>query len=190
MVLIMGKLRDADWYSDKMDVPRYDLHYSETVYFDIWKEVLKQIQKDEKIFELGCGTGQFAEMCFDMGYNYVCGIDFSESNINKCKERNKNNLDKFIVDDVYEVKLPPKDVTIVALEVLEHIVDDKMLVNRFSDYKMIVTLPNFDCEGHVRLYESGIEIIARFNRNVSFIKKHTFEPSKNGIWTVVMLPVI
>src|SRR3990167_5480233 len=67
--------REPEYYDDYYrNSSEYTLPYGKSVYYDMWKIVLSLIPDKIPIIELGCGTGQFAQMCIDAGKNYfvVC----------------------------------------------------------------------------------------------------------------------
>ncbi|MHA2366851.1 MAG: class I SAM-dependent methyltransferase, partial [Candidatus Hodarchaeales archaeon] len=77
----MGEIKPAEYYNDyyKQDMS-YHVHYKESNYYNLWKEVLKLIDDEKllcKILDAGCGTGQFANMLYDYGVDNYMGIDFS-----------------------------------------------------------------------------------------------------------------
>ncbi|MGD6780745.1 methyltransferase domain-containing protein [Sutcliffiella horikoshii] len=62
----------------------YHRHYSESIYYPIWKkalELLKSNTLSPNILDLGCGVGQFANYLFDEGFYLYRGIDFSKEAI-------------------------------------------------------------------------------------------------------------
>lgn len=142
----------------------YDCHYSESIYYPIWSYIMMDFVGSEKVLDLGCGVGQFAEMCKDNDVDYVAGIDFSGEAIRQAKKRCLN----FTFEQqnlVYD--LPAYDFdynTIVCLEVLEHVFLDYRILNRCkSGSRIYFSVPNFDSEGHVRYFKHQDEVFDRYS---------------------------
>ena len=131
------KEKNSDYYDN---VYKQYKHYSldvdgyHTCYTQLYLFVKNLLQKEEKILELGCGTGQFAEILINEGYNYKFGIDFSEYAIQLSKERCKINL--FMKYDLYDLEISKIDFdTIIALEVFEHLENDIKIINSIPSKK-------------------------------------------------------
>lgn len=150
-----------------IEADKYWKHYTESPYFALYKEVLKLI-KDINILELGCGTGQFAEMIFDSfkNINYT-GLDFSKQAIKMAQMFAQQY--KFKVVDIEKQGILNGynyDVAIL-LEVLEHLNDKAVLNNLRKGSKIIASVPNYDSQNHVRFFESIDEVKARYINHIT-----------------------
>ena len=117
--------RDPIYYNKiYRESSEYKLHYKESVYYQMWKIIILLIPDKTPIIELGCGTGQFAQICIDAGKNYSHGYDFSLEAIMIAKEKGLNVCK---LGDIMKIKIG--NCIIVCLETLEHIRDFKVIKN-------------------------------------------------------------
>lgn len=142
----------------------YFLHYTESPYYKCWKEIWRQklLNPKDRILDLGCGPGQFGQMCKDRGVVDYRGVDFSNIAIAQAKVR----VPEFSwqCKDIYKYKVPECDV-IVALEVLEHLARDIRLLQRLpKGRRFVCTVPNFDAKNHVRFFPKRLKVEARYSR--------------------------
>lgn len=155
-------------------------------YFALWHKVTTLISHDERVIDLGCGTGQFAKMCFDLGLNYVCGIDFSRTAIEVAIGLNPENADRFRIGcllnyDNY-TQLPDAEIY-TCLEVLEHIENDKFIFHALPKGKRIIfSVPNYWDPSHVRVFDSIDAITARYGDVIDIIShtEHSFTPESKA----------
>lgn len=159
----------CDYYSSSQE---YKLHYSKSVYFEMWKIVLSLIPENIPLIELGCGTGQFASMCIDNEKKYSCGYDFSLEAIGISK--NIHNLNVCKLADIYKIKIP-SHCLLVALEVFEHIRDFKLIDNIGLGKEIIFSVPDFDNPAHIRYFHSVNEVAMRYNNVIKFDYIQKFE---------------
>lgn len=85
--------------------------------------------KDLHVLDAGCGTGNYAKALIDYGVGKMTLMDGSPHMLEKAKEKLKDEIDKKVVDQVIEAKMPPLpfadgsfDVVLFSL-VLHHIDD-------------------------------------------------------------------
>lgn len=100
--------------------------------------------KDSYVLDFGCGTGGFASLLKD-DYNII-GLDMSETALEYSKKRGLTNLHHGFLEelDTQNFKID----AITALDVIEHIEDDKNIVdqlyNTLSDNGyLIATVPAY-----------------------------------------------
>lgn len=158
----------------------YFKHYSETHYYESWKHALTIIKekKDPVVLEIGCGTGQFANLLFDNGIYKYKGVDFSEVAIKYAKIRNDKYRHMFVVDDVYISGLfyTYEYNIVIAFEILEHVEKDLEIFEKIKpNCDVLFSVPNFYCEGHVRWFSSKLEIIERYKNYLYFRDIITFK---------------
>lgn len=72
------------------------------------KDILKYLESEKKLIELGCGNGRDAIFLSDNNINVVA-IDQSESSINNLKASVLNDNIDFVADDFIETKLLEKE---------------------------------------------------------------------------------
>ena len=119
------------------------------------------INKSDKILDLGCGEGRDSIYLLDNGYN-VLAVDYSINVINKCNELTNNKyINNFKQFDLIKDKLNDKYKFIYSIAVLHMFVEDN---HRNSFYKCIYNNLEEDgialiiCMGDgVKEYKSNIE---------------------------------
>ncbi|MCI9108018.1 MAG: class I SAM-dependent methyltransferase [Lachnospiraceae bacterium] len=162
-------------YMDKhfLEWQEYSEHYSKLNHFvlEMFRTALKWITKYEKnieICELGCGSGQFANMLFDYGYTNYVGIDFSNQAIEFAKRANPHYADRFICEDVFSYLWRDKkegNALFFLFEVLEHMNRDVELLEMLPlGSTVIFSVPNFKSFNHIRTYENLETIKSRYQR--------------------------
>ena len=149
-------------------------HYSgnpyDSIYINVWQKVAKRfearlIQENLSCLDIGCGPGQFAEyLCQHLDNLRYVGIDTSSVAILQAKERTPNAT--FICNSLNHLPsslLHEIDI-FLALEVLEHIVDDLGMVKTLPARKEVIfSVPNFDSFGHVRFFANASRVYSRYS---------------------------
>ena len=177
----MRKELKNDYYDEAYKgAEKYEVHYTKSPYYEIWKYITSIIDKGSDVLDLGCGTGQFAEMLVDNDINLSYGVDFSETAIDMA-----NNLfnGKFYKADLYDTSTYDKHFydNVVCLEVLEHVEYDlKVLSNIKKGSKIIITVPNYDSLGHVRFFKNMEEVRGRFCNSFNITHEKTFNVTDAG----------
>lgn len=175
----------ADYYDHAYatNKKKYPLEISgyQSQYIDLYQKAKALLTRTERIVELGCGTGQLAEILLFEGYNYIRGVDFSKVGIDISTKRcnlidfNKAGLrlgrkatnaicnGMFQVADLYKYEIKDEYNTIISLEVLEHIEKDILVINKINQNKRVIfSLPMFANEAHVRFFVSEQTVIDRY----------------------------
>ena len=166
----MGEEKDSEYYDEKYSNSlEYNKRPEDCVYYNLWSTILKSISKTEKILDIGCGSGQFAELAIKKGYKYSRGVDFSKVSIDIAKINNKSNKGKFIVGDVTNPDIYNVEYDVVVIcEVLEHIDNDiGVLKNIKSGKHIIATVPSYDSAGHVRFFNVAKEVCNRYKTMIN-----------------------
>lgn len=130
--------------------------------FPIVINLLKS-QKGEKILDLGCGNGIYANtLAFEYGA-LLTGYDIDKERIevaNKIADFLHNNA-KFFDSEIEKINLNDGSIDkIICIEVIEHIEDDKNLLKNFSrwikkDGVLVLSTPkkeNLTCEEESKLF--------------------------------------
>ena len=184
--------KKADWYDDAYESQlrkggQYSLSPEKTMYAGSWEKVLSWIDSNERILELGCGVGQFAQMLIEAEKSYVYGFDFSTVAIENAKKINPEHNYRFMAKDIKEPSiyhLFGYDV-IVCLEVLEHIADDRLIIKNVpSGKRVIFSVPNYMCSSHVRCFDDGPSIHKRYGELIKINRISRIKMSSGGkcIW--------
>ena len=62
--------------------------------------------QDVHVLDAGCGTGNYAKALIDYGVGKVTLMDASHNMLSKARDKLKDAIEKKIVDQVIEAKLP------------------------------------------------------------------------------------
>lgn len=157
------------WYDEhyRLTLGAYDSHYSESVYFRVWEQVADRIDTDEGVLEIGCGSGQLAQLLMDRGLKRYRGFDFSEFAVDLARQRLPDV--EFHVADARTTSLLDEAAYEVALctEVLEHLDDDIGLLERIRPgARVLATVPNFDSTSHLRFFTDEAAVVERYGQSL------------------------
>ena len=176
--------KNQDWYNQAYAVSEeYKKEPEESMYINVWNKALSLIN-NERVVDLGCGSGQFAKLLLNKGKRFIYGVDYSSEAIQIAKKLNPDYSAKFVVKDLLkDFKLPAHDL-IICFEVLEHITEDLSVVRKIqSGKRFIFSVPNYDYKSHVRKFEYGTEILDRYSELLDIKKIYPINMSdKNIIW--------
>lgn len=149
----------------------YNKKPENSVYFPIWNSIIKMVKQKECIVEIGCGSGQLANLLIRNRKNYKWGFDYSHVAVDKAKERNPEHTTCFDVTDIYTRKKLPNVCTVICTEVLEHLDNDMHVIDILEPgTRFIFSVPNFWSKTHKRVFKNIDEIA---NRYKSLTFKHT-----------------
>lgn len=167
----------ADWYDDhyRLALNTYDAHYRESIYLPVWEEIAERLTTSGPILEIGCGTGQLAELLFDRDLRKYVGFDFSELAVELARKRVPDA--EFHVADARTTSLVEQATYEVALstEVLEHLDDDLALLRRIrAGTRVLATVPNFDSTSHLRFFAGAQDISDRYGQTLDALSVTRF----------------
>lgn len=170
------RVKPVGFYDQQYSKPKgYNLPYDKSGYKPLWDRVVKEVLDFTgpiSVLDLGCGNGHIASRLVPRVSKYR-GVDFSAIAIDKAYSRLSTFPGdwKVITGDInYSGFYSPGEFThVLAVEVLEHVEDDLKIVSMISSgVRVVFTLPEFLCEGHVRRYPSKEFINKRFSNLVRF----------------------
>jgi len=161
------------------------------IYYPVWTEVLSLLDYTERILECGCGTGQFAILAQERGYSYSLGLDFSKVALDLATARCPGlEFRKCDLRDGASFPDPATYDVVVFIEVLEHIENDLGILQRIPAGKhVIITVPSYGSDGHVRAFENAETVFDRFDGLCDFyVHRHTHPGGRIYILDGVMKP--
>lgn len=179
-----GNEKGAAWYDDAYAAAangEYGKHYSQSRYYFVWTVIADRIPLDASVLEIGCGTGQFAQLLSDRPVRRYVGFDFSQEAVRRAKAR-APNLEFNVANALTTDLLRRSDYSIVVCtEVLEHIEADLEVVSRIrSGVRCLMTVPNFPYESHVRHFESAAQVSSRYGPFFSDLRVDWFLMNPEG----------
>lgn len=84
--------------------------------------------KNNKILDIGCGSGIWTKKLLDISNSEITGIDISETQI-KLAKKNIPQIDKFLCKDVMKVEFPSNNFDIIiSLFSIIHLSQDEQLI--------------------------------------------------------------
>ena len=110
------------------------------------REIVKLIDKNQKILDIGSSSGTNLRMLEEIGYDNYIGLDPSDEAINQCK---KKGFKKIIKGNACNLPFKSNSIDlIIASDVLEHIENDKLALSEIhrvmkNNSYAIITVPAF-----------------------------------------------
>ena len=145
----------------------YGLPACESLYYPLYKKVVARIDDNERVMDLGCGTGQFGQVLLLNGKKFVLGVDFSPIAVEIANVLMP--FSKFMVADLYRsdtYHLVSYD-CVTLIEVMEHLEYDLAVLGHIREgAHVIFTVPNYITEegSHVRGFRWDSEIRDRYGK--------------------------
>ena len=180
----------ANYYDDVYAASKeYRLHYLQSRYYFVWTVLVDRVRQfgSKGILEIGCGSGQFAEMLRSYVDAPYTGLDFSQTAIDLALEKEIANAE-FVVDDARTCPIfeTAQYDTVICTEVLEHIEDDLLVVSRVPvGTYCLFTVPDFPYTSHVRHFENCEQVEERYQRYLdNFDVYRLWRPEKPGSYYI------
>jgi SAM-dependent methyltransferase len=143
----------------------YARGYATHDYYPLYGHIIEILERDgapHRVLEIGCGVGDLGKLIVKRGHQYR-GFDFSPVAVECCRALCPEA--DFRVGDAYNpVSYLPHDYdTAIALEVLEHVDDLRMIGSIPVGVRLIASVPDYDDVAHLRLYQDPKrDILERF----------------------------
>lgn len=166
-MLLTGNDEKRGNYYDEI----YARGYNTSGYYPLYQGILEMLDSfsSPRVLEIGCGVGDLGKLISDSGYPYR-GFDFSEEAVRCSRELCPEA--KFWQGDAYEpANYAPHDYNVaIALEVLEHVDDFKVLECVPPGVRFIGSVPDYNDVAHLRIYQDPQrDIIERFKPYLSIL---------------------
>jgi 2-polyprenyl-3-methyl-5-hydroxy-6-metoxy-1,4-benzoquinol methylase len=174
----------AEWYDEqyRLQPRKYDSHYSGSVYLPVWKAIGDRLDRTAAVLEVGCGTGQLAQLLIGREIQHYTGFDFSDYAVELARKRVPHA--EFHIADARTTSLLTQaryDV-VVCTEVLEHLDEDLGLLHALKPHaRVLATVPNFDSASHLRFFASEREVLERYGEAVTDIAITSFSLSAASV---------
>ncbi len=165
------KEKDADYY-DNVYTEKYDAER----YKNIYQTVLDWLHEAQcqSILEVGCGCGDLARLVTEENFEYS-GFDFSDMALEQIKNKSIKTAEKCHLGNAYDKENYSGDYdTVIAIEVMEHLDDLKVLNNIPFGKRVILSLPDYMAWSHLRTYKSEKEIRSRFEKFIDISRIVSF----------------
>ncbi|QDT06291.1 hypothetical protein K227x_47000 [Rubripirellula lacrimiformis] len=135
-------------------------------YYFLWTVLVERLRTGgaSQVLEIGCGSGQFAELLYrDLNLGYL-GVDISQEGIRQATQKGLANYRFETADAIQSPILTDASYdTVVCTEVLEHIEQDLEMIQRIkAGTRCLCTIPNFPYVSHVRHFASCREVTERY----------------------------
>jgi len=177
----------AQWY-DRFFITHQGYHGSaeSMMYHDLWIKVRNMLPQGSSLLDIGCGTGQFAQVLHDRPDLTYTGIDFSRVAIDIANSWHHNCTCTFQCVNAHEYPLTdhPLPMWITMIEFLEHIRDDLALVRKIPlRVRVIFTVPSYESPVHCRVFKTSTEVRDRYNALFTdlTVSEHIYSDS-HKIW--------
>lgn len=126
------------------------------------------------MLDLGCGPASLIEFLPE-GASYL-GIDFSHAAINTARAREAPALIMKLPGDLARVCTEYRPTVVTACEFLEHIEDDIGCLEAIPRSTLVImTLPKFDYESHVRHFPTLDSAHTRYDKLLDLGETEEFE---------------
>lgn len=192
----MTVVYDAAWYDWAMTEPDAPamLPLEESPWLAVYTEVAQWIDPHEEVVDLGCGTGRFVELLYRRGhYARVTGVDWSEAALAEAAGYARPQHHEAVqpvwqqtpLEEWKPDPLRAGNTVYTCIEVLEHLDDDRELVSRVPPgHRLLLTVPNFDSESHLRVFRSVSDVWERYDRLVDIRRWVMVGSGRQGVHVV------
>ena len=141
-----------------------------------------------RVLEVGCGTGQFAELLASRGVRDYRGFDFSAEAVRQARERLPRWAERIAVADAADpaAYADANGRLIICMETLEHLADDRSVVALWpAGVRVVLTVPTFYAHGHVRVFRSARAVRDRYAGLIALRRVEAIKVAGKGVrWHV------
>lgn len=171
----MQKKRLYERYHSKRNLQDKVINNDDYTYRTLIALLNKYSFNKERVLDIGCGVGTIDFFLASMGKR-VLGVDISKNGISVALRSSSNlgleNMVNFIVGDVSDLDINEQFDLIICSEVLEHIVDDHLIVTKMKKLLkkngiIITSSPS----SNAPLYKLGM--LEKFDKEVGHIRRYT-----------------
>lgn len=176
--------KGAEWYDASFEAcVDWLCHYSESEYYFLWAVIVDRIQRVgcQSLLEIGCGTGQLANLIRDKIACKYSGFDFSQRRIEHAQKAYPDL--SFVQQDAFQTNLfTTSDYdTVVCTEFLEHVEGDTVILGKVrKGSRFYGTVPNFPFIAHVRHFQDENEVRSRYARYFNDLRVDRFLANPKG----------
>lgn len=162
--------------------PQYRCAAKDSMFFSIWNTVAAQVPITASVLEVGCGTGQLAEILHHRGITKYVGFDFAEVGVELAKERVPEF--SFQVDDARKTDLYAGEYDfVVSTEVFEHLDNDRAVLAKIRPGTPILfTVPSRNSHAHVRFFPTHASVNRYY---FGYLDRLVIKPLQGGRWFLI-----
>ncbi len=179
-----GKELGPEFYDDSFTQnEHWRDHYTESRYYPNWLLISDRMKRSEvkSIVDIGCGSGQFAQLLYDQGFPAYVGVDFSSKRIDWARKICPAYT--FVAANIFEIDLLETHFydAVVCTEFLEHVEEDlRVIENIRPGSRVYATVPNFPYKSHVRHFSNIDEVIGRYKELFDPLRVDQFAGDAKG----------
>lgn len=164
-----NKITPVSFYDNAFNESEYLVNWETSPQKFLFLALSEMVESGSSVVELGCGTGQFAELLYSIGISKYRGYDWSSVGIAKCRERCPSLF--FEVRNIcFDIPNISSEEIVIASEFLEHIPCDLGLLSQIpSKTSLIISLPLGMCSSHLRCFPTIESVKIRYEPVIDFI---------------------
>lgn len=160
--------KSLEYYDEMYAGPsEYAKPFWQSRYYFIWTVICDRLKQagNNRLLEIGCGSGQFSVLLHRDGFANYLGLDISSEAIRQARIKDLAPFEFEVADALTTDYFDSFDYdSIVCTEVLEHVEQDLELVSRNrSGTRCLCTVPNFPYTSHVHHFENEQQVHERYS---------------------------